>query len=166
MINEKFLKPYNPKEVEDKIYQRWEDSGFFNPDNCIKSGVTDKNAKAFSIVLPPPNVTGTLHMGHALMLAIQDTIIRYQRMLGKKTLWIPGTDHAAIATQTVVEKKLAKEKVNKKTKSISVEPISTPRLNDDLVAIIINSNYVLIESMKDHLLCCSESGYRPMTIIR
>jgi valyl-tRNA synthetase len=82
----------------------WETSGFFNPDTCIEQDITDKDADTFSIVLPPPNVTGTLHIGHAAMLAIEDTIVRFNRMQGKKTLWIPGTDHAAIATQSKVEK--------------------------------------------------------------
>ena len=102
-MDEKFLKPYNSKETEDLIYKRWEESGFFNPDTCVEKGVTDKDAEAFSIVLPPPNVTGTLHMGHAAMLAIEDIMVRYNRMCGKKTLWLPGTDHAAIATQSKVE---------------------------------------------------------------
>ena len=102
-------KAYNPKEVEDKIYKKWEESGLFNPDTCIEQGFTDKTEKHFSIILPPPNVTGTLHLGHAMMLAIEDAMIRYKRMQGFDTLWIPGTDHAAIATQNVVEKKLLKE---------------------------------------------------------
>ena len=104
-----FLSPYNPSETEDRIYKSWEDSGFFNPDICIKEGITSKNAETFSIVLPPPNVTGTLHIGHAFMLAIEDIMVRYNRMLGKKTLWLPGTDHAAIATQSKVEKLIQKE---------------------------------------------------------
>src|SRR3990172_5639941 len=108
-IPEKLLKPYNPNETEDRIYKLWEKSGFFNPDTCVENGVTDKNAKPFSIVLPPPNVTGELHMGHAAMLAIEDTMIRFKRMKGYRTLWIPGTDHAAIATQSRVEKILEKE---------------------------------------------------------
>lgn len=108
-IKEKFLKPYDPAETEPAIYKKWQESGFFNPDNCVNKGLTDTNAEKFSIVLPPPNVTGTMHTGHALMLAIEDSIVRYQRMTGKKTLWIPGTDHAAIATQTKVEKNLQKE---------------------------------------------------------
>ncbi len=112
-INEKLLKPYNSKDTEDRIYKLWEESGFFNPDVCIEKGIISEDAPAFSIVLPPPNVTGTLHNGHALMLAIEDTMVRYARMKGKKTLWIPGVDHAAIATETVVVKKLAKEKKNK-----------------------------------------------------
>ena len=112
-MDEKFLKPYNPKETEDRIYKLWEESGFFNPDVCVKKGITEKNAKPFTIVLPPPNVTGNLHTGHALMLAIEDIMIRYARMRGFKTLWLPGTDHAAIATQTKVEKILEKEGTKK-----------------------------------------------------
>src|SRR3989344_2703151 len=109
MENEELKKPYNPTEHEDAIYKIWENSGLFNPDICIKKGVTKKDAPHFSIVLPPPNVTGTLHMGSAFMLAIEDIMVRYNRMQGKKTLWIPGTDHAAIATQSKVEKKILKE---------------------------------------------------------
>ncbi|PJA89870.1 MAG: valine--tRNA ligase [Candidatus Magasanikbacteria bacterium CG_4_9_14_3_um_filter_32_9] len=99
-------KAYEPKKFEDKIYKSWEDSGFFSPDECAKKGVIKKDAKPFSIVLPPPNVTGTLHLGHAMMLAIEDVMIRYHRMKGDKTLWIPGTDHAAVATESKVEKML------------------------------------------------------------
>ena len=109
MVNEKLLKPYDPKITEDRIYKLWEESGFFNPDICIEKGITKANAEHFSIVLPPPNVTGNLHTGHALMLVIQDIMIRHARMQGKKTLWLPGTDHAAIATQSKVEKLLEKE---------------------------------------------------------
>ena len=89
---------YNPKETESKIYQQWLDSGYFNPDN-----LPGQRTKTYNIVLPPPNVTGILHIGHALMLVIQDILIRYHRMSGFKTLWLPGTDHAAIATQSKVE---------------------------------------------------------------
>ena len=108
-MDEKFLKPYNPEETEKRIYKLWEESGFFNPDICIEKGVTDKNAEKYSIMMPPPNVTGILHMGHALMITIEDIVVRYQRMLGKRTLWLPGTDHAAIATQSRVEKDIAKK---------------------------------------------------------
>lgn len=108
-MNDKFLKPYNPEETEPRIYQKWEESGFFNPDQCIEKGVTAEDAKPFSIILPPPNVTGILHMGHALMLATEDLMIRYKRMRGFKTLWLPGTDHAAIATQSKVEKEISKK---------------------------------------------------------
>jgi len=113
-VPEPFLKPYSSKENEPRILELWEESGFANPDVCVEKGVTAPDAESYSIVLPPPNVTGTLHMGHAAMLAIQDILIRYQRMRGKKTLWLPGTDHAAIATQSVVEKDLLK--TEKKTR--------------------------------------------------
>lgn len=106
---EVFLKPYNPTEHEDALYAAWEESGYFNPDVCIEKGVTKADAEPFSIVLPPPNVTGTLHMGHASMLAIEDILVRYNRMQGKRTLWLPGTDSAAIATQSKVEKIVSKE---------------------------------------------------------
>jgi len=97
-------KKYNPKEHEEKIYKRWEKSGFFNPDN-LKN--TEKGN--YSIALPPPNVTGSLHMGHALNTTIQDIVARFKRMREKKVLWLPGTDHAGIATQNVVEKMLQKK---------------------------------------------------------
>jgi valyl-tRNA synthetase len=113
-IPEKLLKPYNPAETEDTIYKLWEESGFFNPDVCIEKGVTKADAKPFSIVLPPPNVTGTLHTGHALAFTIEDIMVRYARMKGLRTLWIPGTDHAAIATQSKVEKILEKEEGKRK----------------------------------------------------
>ena len=95
-------KTYNPAQTEAGCYEKWEKSGEFQPD--MRS---DK--EAFSIVIPPPNVTGVLHMGHALDNTLQDILIRYNRMLGKKVLWQPGTDHAGIATQMVVERNLAKE---------------------------------------------------------
>ena len=97
-------KTYQSKDYEDRIYQEWLDEDIFNPDTCIKKGITSEKAEHFSMVLPPPNVTGTLHMGHAAMLAIEDVMVRYNRMQGKRTLWLPGTDHAAIATQSKVEK--------------------------------------------------------------
>ena len=96
-------KAYQPKDFETSTYQRWEQSGFFNPDNLLKKG------EPFSISLPPPNATGILHLGHAVMIAIQDLMIRYWRLRGRAALWLPGEDHAAIATQNVVEKKLHKE---------------------------------------------------------
>src|SRR5574343_479182 len=114
-INPKFLKPYNPKDTEDKIYKLWEDSGLFNPDVCIEKNFTDKDAEPFSMVLPPPNVTGTLHLGHAATLTIEDIMTRFARMQGKRTLWLPGTDHAAIATQSKVEKIIEKEEGKRKT---------------------------------------------------
>ena len=100
---------YNPKETEDKTYALWEKSGFFNPDVCVKKGITKTEAPVFSIALPPPNVTGTLHLGHAFEHTLQDVMVRYHRMKGDRTLWVPGTDHAAIATQAKYEKELYKE---------------------------------------------------------
>jgi valyl-tRNA synthetase len=95
-------KAYEPAKYEDKIYQRWLASGFFNPDNLKLPA----SATTYTIILPPPNITDRLHLGHVSMLAIEDLFIRYKRMSGFRTLWLPGTDHAAIATQTVVEKQL------------------------------------------------------------
>jgi valyl-tRNA synthetase len=93
-------KAYDHTSVEDKIYKLWEDSEYFNPDNLPDASTREP----FTITLPPPNVTGVLHLGHAFEDTIQDAVIRYQRMQGKKTLWVPGTDHAAIATQAKFEK--------------------------------------------------------------
>ena len=112
-MDEKFLKPYNPKETESRIYKLWEESGFFNPDICVEKGIVKEDAPYFSIILPPPNVTGILHIGHAFEDSMQDVLVRFNRMNGKRTLWIPGTDHAAIATQTKVEKLLEKEGIRK-----------------------------------------------------
>ncbi len=103
-MNEKFLKPYNPQETEGKIYQIWEASGYFNPDN-----LPGEREDHYTITLPPPNVTGILHLGHAYEDSLQDTAIRFHRMRGKKALWVPGTDSAAIATQARVEKNIQKE---------------------------------------------------------
>ena len=95
-------KTYNPKDVEDRLYQVWVEKGYFTPE-------IDENKKPFTIVIPPPNVTGQLHMGHALDETLQDILIRYKRMAGFATLWVPGTDHAGIATQIKVEVYLRKE---------------------------------------------------------
>lgn len=97
---------YNPQEVESKWYSRWEEKGYFHAE-------VDKNKEPFSIVMPPPNVTGALHMGHALDNTMQDILIRWKRMQGYNTLWMPGTDHAGIATQAKVEEQLAKEGLSK-----------------------------------------------------
>ena len=102
MQNE-LAKNYSPKEFEDKLYKMWEENGYFRP-----SG--DKSKPSFSVVIPPPNVTGQLHMGHALNDTLQDIIVRTKRMEGYNTLWVPGTDHAGIATQIKVEEMLRKEK--------------------------------------------------------
>ncbi len=103
-IPEKFLSAYDPQNTEKRIYELWEKSGFFNPDN-----LPGDRTEPFTIMMPPPNVTGVLHMGHALGTSIQDTLTRYHRMRGKLALWLPGTDHAAIATQSKVEGIIKKE---------------------------------------------------------
>ena len=95
-------KTFDPKSAEPRIYQRWESSGAFSPTD-------DPSAEPFSIVIPPPNVTGSLHIGHALNNTLQDVLTRFERMRGKAALWLPGTDHAGIATQMVVERQLAEQ---------------------------------------------------------
>jgi valyl-tRNA synthetase len=105
-MSEELSKIYEPKAVEEKWYKIWEENGYFVPDETLKT-------TPFVIVIPPPNITGSLHMGHALDNTIQDILIRFNRMKGRRALWIPGTDHAGIATQNVVEKELAKEKKRK-----------------------------------------------------
>ncbi len=108
-MEDKFLKPYDPKATEDKIYSLWEKSGLFNPDECVKQGIVAKDAKPFTIIMPPTNANGSLHAGHGLVMTIEDIMTRYKRMRGFKTLWLPGLDHAGFETQVVYEKKLEKE---------------------------------------------------------
>jgi len=100
-------KSYNPSEFESEIYKWWEDSGCFDPD--AKQKPNDKSKSAYVIPMPPPNVTGRLHMGHAMFVALQDVLARFHRMRGRPVLWLPGTDHAGIATQLQVEKALIAE---------------------------------------------------------
>ncbi|MBR2916632.1 MAG: class I tRNA ligase family protein, partial [Clostridia bacterium] len=92
-------KTYDPQTVEDRIYKNWVEKGYFHTQ-------IDENKKPFTIVIPPPNVTGQLHMGHALDETLQDILVRTKRMQGYSTLWVPGTDHAGIATQIKVEERL------------------------------------------------------------
>ncbi|HEY4509101.1 MAG TPA: valine--tRNA ligase [Candidatus Paceibacterota bacterium] len=103
-MKEIFLSPYKPQETEERIYKIWEESGFFNPDKN-----TDPNAKPFTLIMPPTNANGSLHAGHGLVMTIEDIMIRYKRMQGFKTLWLPGLDHAGFETQVVYEKQLEKE---------------------------------------------------------
>ncbi|MDP2789173.1 MAG: valine--tRNA ligase [bacterium] len=103
-MDEKLLKPYNPKETEDRIYKLWEKSSFFNPDN-----LPDNPKETFTIIMPPVNANGSLHAGHGLVMTIEDIMTRYKRMRGYRTLWLPGLDHAGFETQVVYEKKLEKE---------------------------------------------------------
>lgn len=103
-MHEKFTRPYNPTDTEQHIYERWEQSGFFNPDN-----LPGERSEPYAIIMPPPNANGSLHVGHALFVTLQDVLIRFKRMRGFKTLWLPGADHAGFETQVVYEKKLEKE---------------------------------------------------------
>ena len=95
-------KSYNPKQYEEGWYRFWEDNGYFKPE-------INPEGKPFTIIMPPPNVTGELHIGHAVTAAIEDILTRWHRMMGDAALWLPGEDHAAIAAQNVVERELAKE---------------------------------------------------------
>jgi valyl-tRNA synthetase len=106
MKNSVLPKAYEPAEVEDKWYRFWEEQNLFRADENSRD-------PAYSIVIPPPNVTGDLHMGHALNNTLQDILCRYRRMYGDNVLWMPGTDHAGIATQNVVERQLAEEGVDR-----------------------------------------------------
>ncbi len=103
-MDDKFKSPYNPAETEGRIYDAWEKSGYFNPDN-----LPGERTETFTIIMPPPNANGSLHAGHALFVTLEDIMTRYARMCGKKALWLPGADHAGFETQVVYEKKLEKE---------------------------------------------------------
>ena len=104
--NNTLAKTYDPKQVEDRIYRQWEEKGYFHAE-------VDKKKEPFCIVIPPPNITGQLHMGHALDNTWQDIIIRWKRMQGYSALWLPGTDHASIATEVKIVEKLAEEGLTK-----------------------------------------------------
>ena len=97
---------YNPKDFEEKWYEKWEERDYFKPSE-------DKTKTPYTIVIPPPNITGKLHMGHALDDTIQDILIRYKRMQGYNTLWLPGTDHAAIATEAKIVAKMKEAGITK-----------------------------------------------------
>ena len=105
-MKKELTKVYDPKEVEDKIYKFWMDN------NCFRAEV-DSKKKPYTIVIPPPNITGQLHMGHALDETLQDILIRWKRMSGYSALWLPGTDHAAIATEAKIVEAMRKEGITK-----------------------------------------------------
>ena len=104
--NHKLMDKYDPKQFEQKLYKEWDEKGYFKPS-------MDKTKPSYSIVMPPPNVTGKLHMGHALDAAIQDLFIRYKRMQGYNTLWLPGTDHSALSTEAKIVAQMKKEGLKK-----------------------------------------------------
>ena len=102
-------KTYDFKPIEEKIYKMWEEGGYFKPVNDPNFPGHNPQVKPYVISIPPPNVTGKLHLGHAMFVSMEDLMIRYHRMLGIPTLWVPGTDHAGIATQLQVERALTSE---------------------------------------------------------
>ncbi len=110
-------KTFTPADIETRLYEGWEKGGYFKPGRKPK-------ADPYTIVIPPPNVTGSLHMGHALNNTIQDILVRFERMRGRDVLWQPGTDHAGIATQMVVERLLAKEN-NTDRRTMGARPSSS-----------------------------------------
>src|SRR5213082_838595 len=105
-MKQELAKRYEPKDFEKPIYEQWEKGDYFTP-------VADRDRPKFSIVIPPPNVTGRLHIGHALVNILQDILVRWKRMSGFNTLWLPGTDHAGIATQMIVERELNKQGISR-----------------------------------------------------
>jgi len=132
-IPSELLSPYNSNQVESRIYDSWMETDKFKPAG---------SGGQFSIILPPPNVTGTLHMGHALGTAIEDALIRFNRMRGRKTLWVPGTDHAAIATQSKVEKEISK------TEKLSRYDIGREKLIKRIEQFALQSHDTIVSQVK------------------
>jgi valyl-tRNA synthetase len=134
MSDKEMPKAYNPKLYEEEIYTAWDKSGFFNPDNLETDG------KPFVVSMPPPNVTGILHLGHALENSLMDAMVRYQRMKGKKALLVPGTDHAAIATQAKVEKLLKKDGMKNPREELGRDGLLTKirEYSDESMSTILN----------------------------
>ena len=106
-MSKELAKTYDPKQIEDRLYEKWMNKGYFHSE-------VDRSRKPFTIVMPPPNITGQLHMGHALDNTMQDILIRYKKLQGYNTLWQPGTDHAAIATEVKIIEKLKEQGIDKK----------------------------------------------------
>ncbi len=96
-------KTYNPHSVEKRLYDWWEEQGYFAPETQFETGLASRDQKPFVISMPPSNITGELHIGHALVMAIEDLMVRWHRMRGEPTLWLPGNDHASIGTHNVIE---------------------------------------------------------------
>ena len=105
-MNKELAKTYDPQDIEDRLYQKWEENKYFH-------AKVDRSKKPFTIVMPPPNITGQLHMGHALDNTMQDILIRYKRMQGYNALWQPGTDHASISTEVKVIESLKEQGIDK-----------------------------------------------------
>ncbi|MBI9096968.1 MAG: valine--tRNA ligase [Spirochaetaceae bacterium] len=139
-------KTYNPKDFEDRLYKFWEEKGYFKP-----AGDDDKDP--FTIVIPPPNVTGVLHMGHGLNNSLQDILTRYNRMLGKPTLWVPGTDHAGIATQNVVERQL-------KAKGLGRHDLGREKFLEETWKVKDNHHSIITDQLKKIGASCDWSRER------
>lgn len=139
-------KVYNPKDFEDKIYKKWLESDAFKP-------VDDNGKDPFVIVIPPPNVTGILHMGHGLNNSLQDILIRYHRMNGRPTLWLPGTDHAGIATQSVVERRLWE-------KGIDPRSLGREKFLDETWKVALEHKSIILNQLKKIGSSCDWSRER------
>jgi len=113
-MTDELTKIYDHRAIEKELYSWWEKEGFFAPEKSRELGITDEKSERFCITIPLPNVTGQLHSGHALVISLEDLMTRYERMRQKETLYIPGTDHAGIATQSVVVRELLKQGINHK----------------------------------------------------
>lgn len=148
-VPEVFLKPYEPHEHEARIYQLWEESGYFNPDN-LPPTEDGERSEPFSIVMPPPNANGSLHAGHALFVTIQDIMMRFERMRGKKAVWFPGADHAGFETQTVYEKKLQKEGRSR----FQMEP---QELYDEILAFTMENKEFMLNQIRELGASCDWS---------
>ena len=109
MMSDELGRVYDPEEHEERLYEWWEEEGYFRPEKQVDLGLASHDGPRWCITMPPPNVTGALHLGHAMVAAVEDLMTRYHRMRGEETLYLPGMDHAGIATQNVVERELAKE---------------------------------------------------------
>ncbi len=112
-MSAQLAKIYNPHEIETALYRWWEEQGYFRPEKQVELGLAAADGPRWCITMPPPNVTGALHLGHAMTAAVEDLMTRYQRMRGKETLFLPGSDHAGIATQNVVERELRKQGITR-----------------------------------------------------
>jgi valyl-tRNA synthetase len=147
-VPEKLTKPYDPAQTEGRIYKLWEDSGFFNPDN-----LPARHTEPYTIIMPPPNANGRLHVGHALTIALEDIMIRYNRMQGKRALWVPGADHAGFETQVVYEKKLEKE-------GRSRFKMDRKELYDEIMAFTLESKKFMEDDVKALGASCDWSRER------
>lgn len=150
-----FPKAYDPKQWEETILKRWEEADLANPDTCIKKGVTKADAEPFSIFMAPPNVTGILHLGHAMENSLMDTMARYKRMRGFRTLFLPGADHAAVATQARVEKNL----IEKEGLTNPRQELGREKLLEKIRAFADNSKSTIIKQVRSLGSSCDWSRF-------